>query len=755
MKKILLSFLSFFSFLSVILAQNPALNFDGVNDHISTSYLGISGSAARSIEAWIRTTSNSSPTSGGRQQVIVDYGTFATGQRFTLNLLNNSVRIEISGGGLTGTIPVNDGQWHHVAVVYNPAATNPYKLYVDSVLDVQGIIPVSINTVTSVGLMIGSRIDTLNRFTGDIDEVKMFNYARSLSNIISEMYGEYCTLPSGLVAYYKLNEGTPADSNLTHTTATDYSLGLHNGTLNNFNLYGTSSNYIVGRVVSGANSDTTYSLASCDAVLSPSGSFSMDSSGTYYDTITNSLGCDSFISINFSLLTPGMHSSSVFACDSFSTLSGQLITSSGTYYDTLVASTSCDSILVYNVTIGSSHFYDTLVRCDSFVSPTTTYYTSGNYTEYFVSSMGCDSTVSYSLTLTAALYSSGSITFCDSAYVYGNWYYSNDTLVQTYTASSGCDSTHTLFLNISSGSSQFLSLSACDSFVFAGTTYYSSTSDTFTYVNINHCDSIIVLNININYSSDNSIILPAQCDSVFAGGTWYNHSGTFTSNYLNVHGCDSTVHFVVTVNQSSQETIDVLACDSAFVLGSWYHNNATVIDSNYSTSGCDSVTTYNIFITQINDSFYVNPIVSYTVYETHPDATFSWIDCTNHTLLSGETANVLYPTYNSTYACIIDLNGCSDTTACMLVEPVGIKGISKGEIHIYPNPVNNGVLVIDSKTELKQVMLFNVTGSCVFVQNYSLLNRQTINLPSNIAAGLYHVWVTTQDGIFQDNIEIK
>jgi len=53
-------------------AQN-ALNFDGVDDHITSSFTGISGTSARTVEAWIRTTVDANPSASG-QKVIVDWG---------------------------------------------------------------------------------------------------------------------------------------------------------------------------------------------------------------------------------------------------------------------------------------------------------------------------------------------------------------------------------------------------------------------------------------------------------------------------------------------------------------------------------------------------------------------------------------------------------------------------------------------------------------------------------------------------------
>ena len=57
-------------------AQNKgiALNFDGIDDYVLSSYDGILDSSARTMEAWIKTTGNYDPNNGGKQGVIANYG---------------------------------------------------------------------------------------------------------------------------------------------------------------------------------------------------------------------------------------------------------------------------------------------------------------------------------------------------------------------------------------------------------------------------------------------------------------------------------------------------------------------------------------------------------------------------------------------------------------------------------------------------------------------------------------------------------
>ena len=350
--KIIIWAISIFMPISQLSAQNVALNLDGVNDFVQTTYSGISGgTSARSIEAWIKTTNNFNPSTGGSQGVIADYGSFVTGGRFTFCVLwSNAIRIEVGGNGLSGSIAVNDGNWHHVAVVYNPTATNKYSLYVDSVLDVSGNLTVTTNTGSTTNLRIGQRIDNVNNFTGDIDEVRFYNYARTANQIASERRAEYCSVPSGLMAYYKFNEGTAGISNATNTTATDYA-GSNNGTLTGFSLSGSTSNYVAGNTLTQGSSLTSSSVSTCGSYTLPSGTI-VSASGTYNDTLTSTSGCDSIQSFIVTITTGHIrNTANVSQCDSYTLPNGTVVTATGVYYDTISASSSCDTVDEYNVTV--------------------------------------------------------------------------------------------------------------------------------------------------------------------------------------------------------------------------------------------------------------------------------------------------------------------------------------------------------------------------------------------------------------------
>lgn len=272
-------------------AQN-GLHLDGVDDHIQTTYTGISGSAARTVEAWIKT----SATAVSNQQVITDWGSMSTGTRFTMNLLwSNSIRLEAGGNGLSGTTPVNDGNWHHVAAVYDPLATNSISLYIDGVLEVAGNLTVSINTASTVALKIGERLDGINNFEGTIDEVRIWDVARSATEIANNYNVRYCSSRPNLVAHYTLNHGIANGSNSGITTAIDGVSG-NNGTLTNFSLSGATSNWVTGTVLVGTSTTSAISATACNEYISPSGLI-WTTANTYTDTIPNAAGCDSIITV--------------------------------------------------------------------------------------------------------------------------------------------------------------------------------------------------------------------------------------------------------------------------------------------------------------------------------------------------------------------------------------------------------------------------------------------------------------------------
>ncbi|NVK26460.1 MAG: T9SS type A sorting domain-containing protein [Flavobacteriia bacterium] len=291
-----LALLALITLPNFMFSQNRALNFDGADDYVFSNYSGVSGSSARTVEAWIRTTANCNPNNGGVQNVIVDFGTFTVDNRFTLNLLwNNSIRLEIGGSGVSGTTPVNDGQWHHVAVTYDPTqSSNNIVLYIDGSVETSGTLT-GVNTTTSnSNLLIGQRLDLSRPFNGDIDEVRVWDVALSANQISSHVNGEVCTNDPNLKLYYKFNQGIPGGNNSNVGTVLD-EYGNNAGYLTNFAQSGTSSNWILGNASLAGGYVMQDSISGCQRVTLPNSGLVITNSGVYDDTLQTVNGCDSII----------------------------------------------------------------------------------------------------------------------------------------------------------------------------------------------------------------------------------------------------------------------------------------------------------------------------------------------------------------------------------------------------------------------------------------------------------------------------
>jgi hypothetical protein len=400
----LILFLTFISIFIHSFAQN-AIQLDGTNDVITVNYPGILGSNPRTIEAWIKTSSNYNPNTGGVQGVISDWGTFTTSNRSTFNVLfNNAIRFEVNGNGLNGTIPVNDGNWHHVAMVYDPLASMQVSLYVDGVLDVAGNLTIPVNTLSSY-VRIGQRVDGLHFFNGKIDEYRLWSVALTQAQIIANKDKELCHVNDpNLKLYYTFNQGLASGVNTSETTVHDWSPNQKDGTLTNFTLFGANSNWVTGANLSAGFITVTASVTSCGAFTWSQTGQTYNSTGLYYDTLVAFNGCDSILKLNLTVIPISNQVSHEFSCTAYTwSQTGFTYNDSGLYSDTLLSISGCDSIITLMLTIFPQTTSDlNITSCDSYFWPTTNvnYTSSGNYSVTLPSTYGCDSTVTLHLNLT-------------------------------------------------------------------------------------------------------------------------------------------------------------------------------------------------------------------------------------------------------------------------------------------------------------------------------------------------------------------
>ena len=113
------------------------------------------------------------------------------------------------GPYLQQNVTVSSETWHHIAVHTRSSGTSNLKVYLNG-QDIGGtVVNDSNNPTITAFLTIGSRFSTSNAlFQGQIDDLQIWNDARTVTEIREYMHKELAGNESGLVAYYKMSNGT-------------------------------------------------------------------------------------------------------------------------------------------------------------------------------------------------------------------------------------------------------------------------------------------------------------------------------------------------------------------------------------------------------------------------------------------------------------------------------------------------------------------------------------------------------------------
>lgn len=231
-----------------------ALDFDGVDDYVNCGtnpMLNLVSSMT--FELWIKPNQN---MGNGKWDRLI-HRNWPTGYFFGgRNGSTNALAVVLSGDLNAAVTPNNSidvGVWQHVGFVFDDPA-NTIKIYKNGTL---------ISTSTWNGTITGNpnSLLTLSQssetFNGAMDDVRIWNVARTQSEIQSNMNTELTGTETGLVAYYQFNQGITAGDNTSISTVTDKTTNALNGTLTNFAKTGTTSNFVVGKVNTNNNGSTT------------------------------------------------------------------------------------------------------------------------------------------------------------------------------------------------------------------------------------------------------------------------------------------------------------------------------------------------------------------------------------------------------------------------------------------------------------------------------------------------------------------
>ena len=169
----------------------------------------------------------------------------------------------------------------------------------------------------------------------------------------------------------------------------------------------------------------------------------------------------------------------------------------------------------------------------------------------------------------------------------------------------------------------------------------------------------------------------------------------------------------------------------------------TVVTWTYTDACGNTLTqTQNVILENINVDVSSVDDITLQADNNATGVTYQWIDCENNQPVAGEVGQTFTAFYNGDFAVIVTQGGCTDTSACVTIDKVGLTQLTTDAFVIYPNP-STGQFTISFDGNIKAIEMVDVTGRIVMTETE--INQGMIDA-SLLAPGKYTVRLTAESG---------
>lgn len=128
------------------------------------------------------------------------------------------------------------------------------------------------------------------------------------------------------------------------------------------------------------------------------------------------------------------------------------------------------------------------------------------------------------------------------------------------------------------------------------------------------------------------------------------------------------------------------------------------------------------------------------------DAQYQWIDCETNTEILGATNQSFTPAKMGSYAVIITINGCIDTSKCSTIDIVNsLSNALETNVTVFPNPTT-GTFNIDLGTAYNDVSITvkNTLGQVILSSFSPILQKKQFDISNIQKTGLYFIEISIQ-----------
>jgi hypothetical protein len=235
-------------------------------------------------------------------------------------------------------------------------------------------------------------------------------------------------------------------------------------------------------------------------------------------------------------------------------------------------------------------------------------------------------------------------------------------------------------------------------------------------------------------------------------GAYSGPSNTFMYYGDNVDSTTTAGAFDCTFVKYGRDSLTIInpiicAGDTFFTTMANYTTPGHYIETYLNSLGYDSTVMVNL---QNQSISYNTSVSNSTITITSSNATFEWYDCTTQQLIPNEFSNSYTASTSGSYAAILTVNGCSDTTSCIpiVLTEISTNASTDNNFTVSYNFIGDQIMINgNANNPLMLVKLYTANGQLVKTELNNLSLPLLIDC-ADLSSGIYFAELRTQDKCF-------
>jgi hypothetical protein len=226
-------------------------------------------------------------------------------------------------------------------------------------------------------------------------------------------------------------------------------------------------------------------------------------------------------------------------------------------------------------------------------------------------------------------------------------------------------------------------------------------------------------------------------DTYLFDGTFLSDPGNYTATLVAANSCDSIVDLFLEVAPVYITDFTDTICEGEFILFDGNEiDSSGFYSANYlSVSGCDSVITLALTVNEVNAGIFQTGDSLAAI----GSGNYQWIYCESGVTIPGATDEYFVPSISGSYAVIITMDECADTSTCMGIATGLNESSAQRTLMVYPNPAIDAITIMINPPPRDAILVIeDILGETILQMNCDLCNNALIDVKA-FSAGIYFV----------------